>query len=216
MNAVTGYLLCYGYVGFVIVISILARKLRIVGEEGARKLIHVLLCATWVFGILFSNRIHSVIIPITFIIINFLITRFQIVPGVYREKDDSYGSVFYVVSLALMNLAIIYDEKFLVPAGIGAFCLAFGDGFAAIFGGIQTKYNIKLKKNRSLFGSLGCFVFSFIGIWLVCNIIHADVPIPWMLVFAMISTIMEFIGGRFDNLTIPLGVFVLASIVMSI
>ena len=100
----------------------------------------------------------------------------------------------------------------LVPAGVGAFALAFGDGFAAIFGKIDSKYNITLKKGRSLFGTVGCFVFSFLGILIVCRILHAEIPVSWMLIFAVVSTIMEFIGGRFDNLTIPLGVFAVAGI----
>ena len=63
MNAVTGYLLCFGYVGLLIVLSLVARKLKLFGDEGARKFIHIMLCVSWVIGTLFANQIHAVIIP---------------------------------------------------------------------------------------------------------------------------------------------------------
>ncbi|WP_026493521.1 hypothetical protein [Butyrivibrio sp. XPD2002] len=215
MNAVTGYLLCFGYVGLIIVLSLVARKLRLFGDEGARKFIHIMLCVSWVLGTLFANQIHAVIIPVISAIANYVILKKRLIPGLYREQEVSYGTVYYPISLALMNLVALFNRDLVLAAGIGAFALALGDGFAAIFGKIDNKYNIRLKKGKKLFGSLACLVFSFIGIWIVCYILHANIPISFMILLAVISMMLEFIGGKIDNLLIPLGLFVVSGFMIS-
>ena len=215
MNTAIGYILSYGFIGCVFILSIIAGKMKVVGEEGARKIIHILVCFTWVImEKVFDNRVHTVIIPVTFVFINLMAMKKQIIPGMYREKNDTYGTVLYAISLALMNLVAYINDSFVLPAGMGIFALSFGDGFAAINGRLNSKYNASIKKGKSLFGTVACFIFSLVGIWIVCFLVGSDLSILLMLLLAAISTIMELIGGKIDNLLVPLGVFMISSFVM--
>ena len=48
----------------------------------------------------------------------------------------------------------------------------------------------------------------------MCFLVGSDLSILLMLLLAAISTIMELIGGKIDNLLVPLGVFMISSFVM--
>lgn len=214
MDVILGYLSSYGYILVVFAISFVATKVGLVKEEGARKIIHILVCFTWIImEKTFNNRIHAVVIPVTFVFINLLAMKKQMIPGMYREKNDTYGTVFYAISLAVMNLIAFFNDSFILPAGIAIFALSFGDGFAAIIGGIEHECNKTIKHGKSIFGTTACLIFSFIGVWLICFLLKANISIAWIIVLAFISTVLEFIGGKYDNLLIPFGVFAVSYII---
>lgn len=214
MSILIGYLLSYGFVLAVFILSFILQKANLVKEEGARKIIHILVCFTWVIMEKTFQGIHKVIVPATFVLVNLLSVKKHIIPGMERQDDNSFGTVFYAVSLSAMNLFACIDSDFIIPAGIGIFALSFGDGFAAIFGKINYNINFKIKQNKSFFGTLACFIFSFIGISIISCFMKADLSVSAILILSVVSMALEFVGGKYDNLIIPIGVCLTALVMI--
>ncbi|MCQ2592695.1 MAG: hypothetical protein MJ188_07905 [Treponema sp.] len=208
MTILLGYLFTYGFILCTFAISLLFNKLNLVKEEGSRKIVHIMVCfCWWIINRFLGGTIHQIIIPVSMIIVNWILNKKANIPGMSRKEDESNGTVWYAVSFTVMNIVSFFVPAFTVSAGFGIFTLSFGDGFAAIFGKINSKANLKIMKHRSLFGSLSCFIFSALGIVLVSLLTGCWLSVPFILLTALFATILEFIGGRFDNLVIPFGVF---------
>ena len=157
-----GYLVIYGYIFFSILV-LGKLLLKIVPVELSRKFIHISLFMVWVFiDIFFKNTIHQVIIPFTFIIINYLSYKFKLFKSIEREEDNHLGTVYFSIAIFIILLvAYIYPELY-IYTGISTFCLTFGDGFASFIG--SSIKNKKIKNNKSLIGFISCFIFSFISL----------------------------------------------------
>lgn len=215
MTIILGYLLSYGYIGVVFALSFIMQKLNIVKEEGSRKIIHILVCFTWIImEMFFGLSIHKVIVPLTFILLNWISLKKHLIPGMDREQDDSYGTVFYAISLTIMNLLGYFDIKFIIPAGVGLFALSFGDGFAAVIGKKKSKCNISIGSSKSLFGTTACLIFTFIGVLILNLCMDFNISIVNMILISVVTTVLEYIGGKYDNLLIPAGVFILTYVVV--
>lgn len=211
MEIIIGYVCSYGFILAVFLLTFLCQKYKLVREEGSRKMIHILVCFTWVImEKCFSGSIHTVIIPLTFIVVNALSMKIHLIPGMDRKEGDSYGTVYYAVSLTIMNLVAYFNADFVLPAGIGLFALSFGDGFAALIGKMKHPANRKLKPGKSLFGTLACFGFAFLGIELLNLLLGGGIALLLALLLALITSALEFYGGKWDNLLIPLGIFICA------
>lgn len=113
--------------------SLLAR--RGMGEEGTRKLVHIALGGWWVVAALFfTSPWWAAALPAAFIVVNALAWRKQKLAFMARgEGEDTPGTVYYAVSLTLLALFSFGIGAPYVGA-LGVFCMAFGDGFAAVLG----------------------------------------------------------------------------------
>jgi len=208
MTILAGYLLSYGYIGLVFVISFVMQKLHIAKEEGARKIIHVLVCFTWIImELFFDASVHKIVVPLTFVLINWISIKRHLIPGMDREVDDSYGTVFYAISLTVMNIFAFFNDAFVIPAGMGIFALSFGDGFAAVIGKISKSINIPIGKGKSLFGTLACIFFTFFGLTILNISMGYNVSVLYVIFISVATAILEYFGGKYDNLVIPAGVF---------
>ena len=203
--AAVGYALVFSYVFFLIFVlgSAVQKRTNI---ETSRKVIHTMLFMVWVFiDLFFQNSIHQIIIPVSFLLLNSLSFKFHIYKSVEREDDNHMGTIFFAIAITVvMTIAYFWPEMYL-PSGAAAFCLTFGDGFAALIG-----YNFKSRKvreSKSLLGMGACFAASAGSLFLFKWLYWPQLDAADVLLLAAVSAIAELTGGGLDNFTVTFGVF---------
>jgi phytol kinase len=101
------------------------------------------------------------------------------------------------VTLALgVLLALILFPP--VSATVAIFALSFGDGLSSLMGRLYGHNLPRLLKNKTVIGSMSCFIAVFISTWAVTGHFFTA------LLIALIITIIEALPlGNFDNIAIP-------------
>ena len=158
-----GILYSYLFVLIIIGFAMILEKKQLLSDEGSRKFIHIgvgnyMLIAPFVF----DNMVYALIPPFTFIILNYLSFRFDIIKAMEREEKNSnnLGTVYYAVSLFVVVLLdyLLFNEFRLSILPI--LIMTYGDGFSAIIG---KHFNSKvLFAGKTLIGLLTMFVISLI------------------------------------------------------
>ena len=206
-------LLSYIYIGSILLMStIISRKVKSV--EISRKFVHIFV-GNWVF---FYPMFHTILgvlcVPLSFVFINLLSIRYKIFPSMEREKKE-LGTVYYAVSLTiLVFISFIFNNPFLLYTGV--LIMAYADGLAAIIGQYTlSKKPFKSAPEKSVNGSLTVFIVSL----LVINALYfyfygtSVIFIIFSILFSIIVTGIELTGNRgSDNLSIPIGVAILAAL----
>lgn len=210
-----GYLVSAGYLAVIILLFGFINKKFKVDVEITRKILHILIGFTWVFMDLFWHRsYHQIIMCGIFVVVNSLSRKFKIFSGIERENDDHPGTVYYALSMLVLAVASYLYEPFYYPFGIAVACLSFGDGFAPIFGMIFKKHNPKLVGNKTLFGSIACFVFSAVAV-IVFNVCY-KLEYSYLSIFAiasLVSVVEVFCQKGLDNFGITFSVAVFAFLI---
>ena len=214
MGYLWGYLIGYLYLFGVILGVGAAYKVFKFPSELSRKLIHILICFTWlVLYNFFEGSWQILVMPVSFVIINALSLKFRFFKGMEREGEKSTpGTVYYAMAITLlMGMSLIWKQT-LIPGGIAVFCLSFGDGFAAIAGEFFGKRSPKITKTKSLIGSAACFVFAVIGVYILSIFVPIGLSFPQVLLIGLATALLELVGMGLDNFTITLGVVALATL----
>ena len=114
-----------------------------------------------------------------------------------RKRDENkfvLGPVTLVLGIVIC--AVLWNQK---SAAIGIYALAFGDGFASLFGKLFGRVHIPLTNGKTVFGSLTCFFAVFVSSFLVCH----NTQYAYILAFvAMIIEVLPLLD--FDNILIPI------------
>lgn len=213
MDFLWGYLIGYAYLFGVILGVGAAYKLFKFPSELSRKLIHILICFTWlILYRFFEGSWQILVMPVSFVIINALSLKFKFFKGMEREGEKSTpGTVYYAMAITvLMALSLIFP-KTLIPGGIAIFCLSFGDGFAAIAGEFFGKHSPKITKTKSLIGSAACMVFAVIGVYILSIFVPIGLSFPQVLIIGAATAVLELAGWGLDNFTISFGIVALAT-----
>ncbi|WP_080802804.1 DUF92 domain-containing protein [Arabiibacter massiliensis] len=210
------------YVGAVLAASSLLAR-RGASAEATRKLVHIGLGGWWaVASWFFTSPWWAAALPTLFIAVNYYAYRKQRLSFMAREEgEDTPGTVYYAVSLAVLALYAFGVGAPYVGA-LGVFCMAFGDGFAAVAGKRFGRRRIALAAGggKSYVGSAVMLGASF----LACTaVLLAPAPLgagmaaggapAWLAalgiaaVLAVAATLLElFSTDGLDNLFVPLGV----------
>ena len=100
MNNFMGILVSYLYIALVIIgARIFERK----GKEASRKFIHIMLGNWWFIAMYyFTNVWFAAFVPATFVIINYISYKKDIIKVMEREKQDGLGTVYYAISLFIL------------------------------------------------------------------------------------------------------------------
>ena len=199
---------------YIILVIIGAKIFEKKGNEASRKFIHIMLGNWWFIAMyFFTNVWFAAFVPATFIIINYLSFKKNIIKVMERDEQDGFGTVYYAVSLLILVIVSfgIYDMPSL--GLIPNLVMAYGDGLAALVG-----KNIKSKKyklgdsKKSFAGSLTMFAIATLLIGGYLAFWHPGVywATPhWPLVTVMMGfviTAIEAISVKgTDNITVPLG-----------
>lgn len=213
MNAVLGYLGSYVYLfGVIIGITLLQRFFKF-STELSRKMIHILIGATWlILYHAFWPNWQILIVPISFIIINALSYKFKLFSAIERSDDgkNHLGTVYFSIAITGLFVLALCFENTIMSTGIAVFCLCFGDGFAAIIGTLS-KHPIMIRESKSLQGTIACMISAGVGILLFSIVMQYPIPISVLLILSVATGLLELVGHGLDNFSITFGIYLLVS-----
>ncbi len=206
-----GYLSGFGYGLVCLLLSFILYKLGM-PKKYTRKVVHILVGFEWVFLYNFMGAgIHFLLVCIAFLLLLLVAYFTRMMPMISSDDDNSPGTVYYAVAMCGVAILACFLPDLMLPFGIGIFCTSIGDGFAGLVGQAIRKNNPKVYKNKSVYGTLANFVFSF-GSVLVMKLVF-DMPLNplHMLLIAALSTLLELVVGLgLDNIVVTWGVTALA------
>lgn len=205
-----GIIVSYLYIALVI---IGAKAFEKKGKEASRKFIHIMLGNWWIIAMyFFTNVWFAAFVPATFIIINYMSYKKNLIKVMERDEQDGFGTVYYAISLLMLVIVSfgVYKQPSLglVPTLV----MAYGDGFAAIVGKSIKSKRYKLGETKKSFaGSLTMFIISTILIGGYLAFYHSTVfwkAAHWPLVTCLMAfavTAIEAVSGKgTDNITVPI------------
>ena len=211
MNNWIGILVSYLYIALVIIGAKIFEKK---GKEASRKFIHIMLGNWWFIAMYYFTNVWFVaFVPTTFIIINYLSYKKDIIKVMERDQQDGLGTVYYATSLLILVIVSFGIYKMPSLGLIPNLVMAYGDGLAALFGKAIKSKKYKLgDSKKSTAGSITMFVIStiliggYLAFWHQVEFLATP---HWPLVSALIGfaiTAIEAISVRgTDNITVPLG-----------
>lgn len=215
MTNLWGIIVSYIYI-FIVILGAKIFEKR--GKEASRKFIHIMLGNWWVIAmLLFDDVIWASFVPATFVIINYISYKKNIISVMERDdnREEGLGTVYYAISLLLLSVitfGIIHrPELGLVPVLV----MAYADGFAAVFGKKIESKPIKIgNTTKSVAGSVTMFIVAFI---IISIYLHYTGVVMWP-VFAIIMsafvTAIELISIKgLDNITVPAIMFLMLMMV---
>ena len=214
MNII-GIIASYLYVGLVIAGGKIFEKK---GKEASRKFIHIMLGNWWFVAMyFFTNVWYAAVAPLTFVIINYLSYKKNLIKVMERDEQDGLGTVYYAV--ALLVLAIVSFGIFKQPSLglVPTLVLAYGDGLAAIIGKKIKSKKYKLGDTKKSFaGSLTMFIIStfLIGAHLAFNLgttfwFGTHWPVVAVLAGFAITALEAVSGKGWDNISVPVATMAL-------
>lgn len=215
MNNWLGLLISYAYIALVIVGAKVFEKR---GKEASRKFIHIMLGNWWIIAMyVFSNVWFAIIGPASFVVINYLSYKTNLIKVMERDEQDGLGTVYYALSLLI--LAIISFGIYKNPALglVPTLVMAYGDGLAAVIGKVIKSKKYRLGESKKSFaGSLTMFIVTTCLIGGYLMFAHSNVfwqTAHWPVVSCLIAfaiTALEAVSGKgMDNITVPLGTLAL-------
>jgi phytol kinase len=207
MNELLIVLVSYLFVAGVILVGIGLYMLHVTSKETTRKLIHIGVIHWWIIAMLYLDTTWIALIgPLSFIVINAVNVKYHLLPGIQRDHDHDYGTVYYAVSLSILTF-FAFEFDGMQAATIALFVMGYGDGFAALIG--KKIPSTKLRHHKSLVGTLTMLVVSF-G---VSFYITQDVVIS--IVIGVIASVVELLSPKgLDNLSVPLLVYLVAGVLL--
>lgn len=169
-----GVVVSGAYVVAVLVVANVAAR-RGASEEATRKLVHIALGGWWVIAsFFFTSTLWAAALPVLFIGVNAYAYRKRSLSFMARDEEhDTPGTVYYACSLAVLALfSFAIDAPYI--GALGVFCMAFGDGFAAVFGARYGRHVVRVAGgNKTVVGCAVMFAVSFV----VCALVLAA-PAP--------------------------------------
>lgn len=209
MNVV-GIIVSYLYILLILIVAKLFEKR---GKEASRKFVHIMLGNWWIIAMYFFNNVwFALFVPATFVIINYISYKKDIIKVMEREKQDGFGTVYYAISLLILSIVAFGIFKTPKLGLVPTLIMAYGDGLAAIIGKNIKSKKYKLGETKKTFaGSFTMFLISTLLIagylWFTHSSIFWENP-HWLLVSIMMAfciTSIEAISGKgTDNITVPI------------
>ncbi len=114
-----------------------------------------------------------------------------------RKRDENkfvLGPV--TLSCGIILCALLWNS---LPAAIGIYSLAFGDGLASLSGKLFGKVQIPLTQGKTAAGSLTCFAAIFIATFLACRKSSVAILVASAGMFIELLPLKDF-----DNILIPI------------
>ena len=206
MTNIWGIILSYVYIALIIVGAKLFEK---AAKEASRKFIHIMLGNWWIIAMFFfDNVIYASFVPATFVIINYISYKKQIISVMERENNEKegLGTVYYALSLLVLSIIsfgiLNKPEIGLVPCLV----MAYGDGLAAIIGKAvkSKKYEIG-NSQKTIAGSLTMFIVTVLAVFIYLTYMQNPAAAFYAIIIGILITIVEAISIKgLDNLTVPI------------
>ena len=212
-----GYILTFGWVFLILGLTLILKKKTGADDEVSRKIVHVAVAFAYIpMYYCLRGTWHFIVPTAVFIVLNAVSYRKNLFAAMERsdENKKSLGTVYYAVSMTVMGALCVLVPRCLPCYAMGVFCMALGDGFAPIFGAIKSG-NRRIFGERTLYGTLSVFVICLLVATAVSAIFHMGLPAWAIGLIALAAAALELISRRgLDNLTLPLGVFLLSTLLM--
>jgi phytol kinase len=206
-----GVLYGFAFIFIVLNVASLLQRKKLLGDEGARKFIHIGVSNWIIIPVVFIDNVYlALIAPVLFIIINFLSYKYNLIPAMERDQKSTndLGTVYYAISLTI----IVYLMYALDLKTEGIFAIAvmgWGDGLAAVFGKQFGAKKIFEKYNSKTY--IGSFTMGFMTLLLGLGFMNS---LPLILLVVLTAIIVEYLTPKgFDNLTVPLLIFLLLGVI---
>ena len=204
MQNLYGIILSYVYIGILFVISNFIGKNN---KEISRKFIHISLAGYWIIAMFFFNNvICASIVPASFVLINTLSYKFNLIKSMEREEQDGFGTIYYAIAILVLSIVTFGIINKPIVGLVGMLVMCFGDGFAAIFGKKfgKKKYEIG-NTTKSYLGSFTMLIITFGIVYAVFSFYGTAYTIAKAILVAVIATILEAVSIKgTDNITVPL------------
>jgi len=166
-----------------------------VSKKYCRKVVHILVGFEWVILYSFMGAsIHFLIVCLIYLALMSLIYVKNILPMISSDGDNAPGTVYYCVAMSIMAFICLFVPNMMLPFGIGVFCTSFGDGFAGLIGQSIKKHNPKVFRNKSLFGAVSNFLFSFATAEIFTHVFDMGLTVWQCLLIALLSVMIELLG----------------------
>jgi len=210
-----GIIVSYLYIGIVIISAKIFEKREI---EFSRKFIHIMLGNWWFIAMyFFTNVWFAMFVPITFVIINYVSYKKNLIKVMERNKQDGIGTVYYAIALLILTIVSFGICKEPLLGLIPNLVMAYGDGLAAVFGKLikSKKYKINGAK-KSYAGSFTMFIITtlIIGGYLLLKYNEVFWQTGhWTLVTIMMAcciTMIEAVSSKgIDNISVPISTLIM-------
>ncbi len=219
MENITALLASVIYVFASLVIVVVFDHFSTRSKEVSRKMLHIL-TGNWILiSLLFTNLFALLLLPAGLLVLNLLSLRFNLVKAMERD-DDSWGTVFYPLSIMILSAIGFVIEMPVIPV-TGIMILGYGDGLAAITGGKWGHWRpFKIAPKKSFVGSLTVVLIGFAITFGALLLFEPDtsmiMTIGIAINTALLASLLELVGKKgSDNLTLPIGtgMFVAASLI---
>lgn len=205
MNNIIGIILSYV---FIVIIIIIAKFFEKIGKESSRKFIHIMLSNWWFLAMyFFDNVLYVSIVPLSFVIINYISYKKNLISVMEREENNEggLGTVYYALSLFILS---IFTFHIINKPEIGLcaiLIMGYGDGLAAIIGKKVKSLSYKVgKTQKTLAGSCTMLLISFLITSFFLYSMNSNLWLLKSLFTAIIITILEAISIKgSDNITVP-------------
>lgn len=207
---IKGYLFSIIYGLLCIFVAGIAHKMGLKSVY-TRKITHILVGFEWVILYhFFGTSIHFIIVCLIFSLIVAISYYKNLLPQFSSEENNSPGTLYYCIAMTTMAIISYFLPAMAVPFGIGVFCTSLGDGLAGVFGQIKV-HNKRIYGDKTLFGSIACFVFGLIFSLLIIHFYELNLEFYHAVIIAFFATELELIGKKgIDNITVTLGASILA------
>lgn len=204
MRNLFGIVISYIFIGVVI---ILAKHFERFWKEASRKFIHIMLSNWWFISMyFFENAIWASIVPLSFIIINYISYKRNLISVMERKSQDGLGTVYYALSLLILSI-ITYGITKKPEIGLcSTLIMGYGDGLAGVIGKKIKSPEYKIgNTKKTLAGSLTMFIISLIIITIFSSVTGVNLWLIKSIITATILTAIEAISIKgTDNITIPI------------
>ena len=205
MKNILGIVLSYVFIAIIIVAAKFFEK---AGKEASRKFIHIMLCNWWFLAMyFFNNAIYASIVPLSFVVINYISYKKDLISVMERdEKDkDGLGTVYYALSLFILSIFTFGIVKRPEIGLCSILIMGYGDGLAAIIGRSVKSFPYKIgKTKKTLAGSATMLFISFFIVAIFLGSINSNLWWLKAVLVAISVTVLEAVSIKgTDNITVP-------------
>jgi phytol kinase len=201
---------CYAYIVTLIMVS---SRLRLPGKV-IRKVLHAMIGNLPLIMPFFTASIYPFLVASPFILVTLLATPNSPIKLSERmkglsnltEEGHHWGLVLYAISYSA--LAYLFGVKpYIVAAGI--LPMAYGDSLAALLGERFGRHKYRVFETKSLEGSIGMFMGSFVSLTLAFLYFGLFYPfgfnpvVPAFVIACLVAVVEGMAPKGLDNVAVP-------------